>query len=177
MLYRCNENTSYTRSTQRFCMILTTEAGGARSNCSTMIVPEQFEWTRENISKFIITLQVYPALWKVRLHWYPNVIFSIFCVLLNSQFLENCCKATLASHKPGFRSLLLMPLFFAIFSSISVALSYWSEPSSTVHSRWNCSVSCSKSVSDLRVDPHLWGDWTFIRTSRFLSQNRRLFSE
>ena len=32
-------------------------------------------------------------------------------------------------------------------------------------------------TADLRVDHHLWGDWTFIRTSLFLSLNWCLASE
>ena len=53
---------------------------------------------------------------KVKLLWHPDVIFNILCLLLNSQFLTNCCKAIFTSHEPGFRPLFLGPLFFVIFS-------------------------------------------------------------
>ena len=57
-------------------MILTTEAGGQRSNCSTVPVPEQFACTRVDTLKFINTLQEYPALWKVKSVEHKNEVLK-----------------------------------------------------------------------------------------------------
>ena len=37
-----------------------------------------------------------------------------------------------------------------------------------------CNYELEPNIADLRVDHHLWGDWTFIWTSLFLSLNWRL---
>ena len=107
---------------RRFSMILTTEVGGQRSNRSTMPVPQRFDWTRVNTLQFITTLQAYHALWKVKLLWYPDVIFNILCVRPVNSF-KIVAKLLSTSHKPGLRPLLLLvPLFCNISFNISSAL-------------------------------------------------------
>ena len=83
-------------------------------NHSAMPVPQQFEWTRVNTLQFIITLQAYPALWKVKLLWHPAVIFNILCVQLKRQFLTNCCKLLLRTNQDFVHPFFLY-LFFVIF--------------------------------------------------------------